>query len=301
MPTVLCFGEILWDILPAGLFPGGAPFNVAYHLHQHGIEPRLVSATGRDLLGDELIRRLHHWGLPTDLITRSHGLPTGTVRASLGETGDASYEIAQSVAWDQIFVNQDTVQAAVGASALVFGSLALRSQFNRTALDRLFAVLPDDALRVFDVNLRTPHDDLDLVRDLAGRASLLKLNAAEAARLASGDDETPGEEERHARALASRHACPLVVITAGDRGAGMLRDGTHWAWEPARPVEVADTVGAGDSFLSSLVTGILHGRSSDAELLARACRLGEWVATQRGATPAYNASTPVPSRTSSNT
>lgn len=292
MPNVLCFGEILWDFLPDALYPGGAPFNVAYHLHSRGVRAQLVSALGRDVLGEELLRRLRHWGVDTSLICRHHGLPTGTVTASLGRTGDASYEIAPSVAWDQIFVTEDVVRAAVQADALVFGSLALRTPFNRNALDRLFAVLPDRALRVFDVNLRPPHDDLSLVRDLAPRATVLKLNAAEAARLAAGAPEKPGEEEKHARTLAAASGGALVCVTAGARGAGLLRDDT-WLWEPGREVTVADTVGSGDAFLASLVSDLIDGKRSDREILERACRLGEWMATRRGATPAYDTDTPV--------
>jgi fructokinase len=292
MPTVLCFGEILWDFLPDALYPGGAPFNVAYHLHRRGVDARLVSALGRDVLGEELLRRLRHWGLDTELVCRHHGLPTGTVIAALGTGGDASYEITPSVAWDQIFVTEDVVRAAVGAQALVFGSLALRTSFNRNALERLLAVLPDDALRVFDVNLRPPHDDLALVRELAPRASVLKLNAAEAARLAAGRAEVAGEEEGHARDLSSAAGGALVCITAGARGAGLLR-GDRWIWEPGRSVAVADTVGSGDAFLASLVSDLTAGGRADEEILARACRLGEWVASQRGATPAYGPDTPV--------
>lgn len=288
-PTVVCFGEMLWDFLPDGLFPGGAPFNVAYHLHRHGLNVHLASAAGRDLLGEELLRRLKHWGLDTDGIDRHQGLPTGYVRAALGTTGDAAYEIAPSVAWDQIATGEDTIRATHTARALVFGSLALRSMFNRAALDRLLAVLPADAVRVFDVNLRPPHDDLGLVRELAGRATLLKLNAGEAARLC---DDQPGfgREEAHARALAGQTGCPLICVTAGAPGAGLLSH-DQWHWVPGRAVTVVDTVGAGDAFLASLLFHRLRG-SDDAHGLACACRLGEWVATRRGATPAYGPDTP---------
>lgn len=290
-PTVVCFGEILWDILPAGLFAGGAPFNVGYHLKQLGVAPHLASAVGRDLLGDELLRRLRHWAMDLDGIARHTGLPTGYVRAALSAGGDASYEIATEVAWDQIAFGEDTLRAAVGARALVFGSLALRTSFNRAALERLLAVLPADAHRVFDVNLRPPHDDLDLVREFAPRASLLKLNAREAARL-SGGLLAYGEEELNARALAASTGCPLVCITSAEHGAGLLVEG-RWHWEPGRPVTVADTVGAGDAFLAALLLRLLHG-SAPADALAFACRLGEWVASRSGATPPYDAATPEP-------
>lgn len=289
-PKVICFGEILWDFLPAGLFPGGAPFNVAYHLSRHGIAVRLVSGIGRDLLGEELTRRLDNWGIGTELLTLHQGLPTGYVRAELGGAGDASYDIVQSVAWDQILATMDVVKEAVEAQALVFGSLAQRTAFNQNALKRIFAVLPENAWRIFDVNLRPPHDDPDtvsgLVSELASESTVLKLNAEEAARIAADEKESPGREEDDARTLAEKHGCEIVCVTAGARGAGLLRK-NKWHWEKGKKVKVADTVGSGDAFLASLVSGFLNNTGSDAEILERACRLGEWMATQRGATPDY--------------
>jgi fructokinase len=291
-PKILCFGEVLWDFLPDGLFPGGAPLNVAYHMHRLGAEMQLLSGLGRDLLGDELLRRMRHWGLDTGTIIRHQGLPTGYVTATLGDSGDATYDITPSVAWDQIMVTEDGLRAAVSARALVFGSLAQRSPFNRAALDRLLAVMPADAWRVFDVNLRPPHDDLSVVNTLARQATLLKLNAAEAARIHDGGDEAPGREEADARALARRTGARIICVTSGASGAGLLR-ADRWHWEPGREITVADTIGSGDSFLASLVTHLLDGRLSDRDSLARACRLGEWVASQRGGTPAYTPSTPL--------
>lgn len=286
---VLCYGEILWDFLPEGLFLGGAPANVAYHLARHGLDARLLSAVGRDALGDEILRRLRAWKLDTSLVARHVGLPTGTVVARVSPEGDARYEITPSVAWDQIPADPDAVQTAASAATLVFGCLSQRSPFNRAALDRLLAVLPAEAHRVLDVKLRAPHDDLDLARSLASRATLLKLNADEAAHLAetAAPSKNPDRVEAAARELFSRHGCPLVVVTAGALGAGLLRDGLRWSWEPGRPVAVTDTVGAGDGFLASFLHHLLSGESSDGELLARACRHGEWIATRRGATPDY--------------
>ncbi len=289
-PKVVCFGEILWDFLPGGTFPGGAPFNVAYHLHQLRTAPYLASAVGCDALGDELLRRVREWGLGVEGIARHADLPTGTVHARLSAAGDARYEIATNVAWDHIVPSAENLRAAANANAFVFGSLAQRSPFNQTALDQLLGVLPADAHRVFDVNLRPPHDDLALVRRLAAKATVLKLNADESARLTG---LAPGREEAHARALADSLACPFVIITAGARGAGLLREG-RWYWETARPVVVADTVGAGDAFLAALVAQLVVGKKSDGDMFAGACRLGEWVAAQRGATPTYTASTPAP-------
>lgn len=273
--------------MPAGLFPGGAPFNVAYHLHQLDADVRLVTAVGRDALGEELLRRIRDWGLNTDTITRHQGLPTGSVIATLGPGGDASYEITNSVAWDQILITEDTVRAAVDAQAIVFGSLALRSPINRAGLDRLLTVLPKSAWRVFDVNLRAPHDDLLLVREMAKSATLVKLNAEEAARIVLGaTSEQSGSPEPLARSLNHNCGCAMVCITAGARGAGLLIN-DKWYWCDGQPVEVADTVGAGDAFLAKLVSLLLPSDVDPAAALASACRHGEWVASQRGATPTY--------------
>jgi fructokinase len=287
-PLVLCFGEILWDFLPDGLFLGGASLNAAYHLHRHGVDARVISAVGHDVLGDELLRRCTSWGLSIDGIARLDGVPTGHVRVDVGRNGDARFDIVPNVAWDKIAATAANLRAAAQADAFVYGSLAQRSPRNRATLDRLLAALPAHALRIFDANLRPPYDDLGLVRELARKATIFKLNATEAARLAANESEKPGREEAHARLVAEMSGCGFVVVTAGARGAGLLRNG-RWLWEAGRPMQVADTVGAGDAFVASLVTHLLHGKMPDGEILARACRLGEWVASQRGATPAYTA------------
>ena len=285
-PPVLCFGEILWDFLPEGLFAGGAPFNVGYHLHRLGRPVRVVSAVGNDVLGDELIRRLDTWGIDTGLISRHPELATGYVRASIDARGDARYEITRNVAWDHIGSSEALFQAAAQARALVFGSHAQRSAENRATLQRIRDVLPATALRVFDVNLRPPHDDPALVLELAKRVSLLKLNDAEAVRLAGVDPRAVHGSEQHARILAERSGAAWVCVTCGARGAGLLHADT-WYWEDGRPVNVSDTVGAGDAFLASLVNDLIAADRTPPEVLARACRLGEWVASHRGATPSH--------------
>jgi fructokinase len=288
---VLCFGEVLWDFLPHGTFPGGAPFNVAYHLHRLAVPVCPISAVGRDDGGDQLLQRLAQWGVNTAAITRHASWPTGRVSATLSSRGDAHYVIARDVAWDRITIGSDTLKIAATSPALVFGSLALRSVENRVALKQLLAALPTKAWRVFDVNLRAPHDDLSLVREFASCANVLKLNAAEAARLVDAP-ESPGHEETHARALAAQFSAACICITAGERGAGLLQ-ADRWTWVSAHRIDVADTVGAGDAFLAAFLAALLRKTYTDTAMLSMACRLGEWVASRPGATPAYDATTPI--------
>jgi fructokinase len=283
--TIICFGELLWDILPAGRFLGGAPANVAFHLQQLGFDPRIISAVGDDALGTELLSNLSHWKLEVGGISRRVGWQTGTVQARLSKRGDARYDIVDGVAWDVIKLDESSATQIGDARAVVFGSLAQRSVVNRTSLGKLLVALPNTAERVFDVNLRPPFDDLRRVRELARHATVLKLNAEEAARLVSDSGEIPGDEEHDARCLAEQFRCTAVCITSGARGAGLFTR-ERWYWEPGRPVVVADTVGAGDAFLAAFLGARLR-REEPAACLAEVCRLGEWVASQSGATPRH--------------
>ena len=140
-------------------------------------------------------------------------------------------------------------------------------------------------MKVFDVNFRPPFDDETRTWELARRSCLVKLNHDEAAQLVEGDSEA---YEKNARAIAERSTAERVCITAGAAGAGLLADG-EWYWEASQPVDVADTVGAGDSFLAALVSGLLTEKDSVSVTLARACRLAEFIASQRGAQPDYDA------------
>jgi fructokinase len=279
-PAILCFGELLWDELPGGRRPGGAPVNVAYHLTRLGRAALPISAVGDDADGRALLDFLQSKGIPTGGIAVQASLTTGSVRARIDDEGNARYDIATGTAWDKIPVEGMPLRHAAAAPALVFGSLAQHSSANRAALRRLRGALAGNALQVFDVNLRAPHDDLDRVGALARGASVLKVNHEEAIRLARG---ASGDPETNARAIAAGTGVPMVCVTAGGEGAGLLNDG-EWVHVPGRAITVVDTVGAGDAFLAALVDGLLAGKPA-LEILARACRLGEWVATQTGAMP----------------
>jgi len=284
--AVLCFGEMLWDSLPGGLFPGGAPMNVAYHLHQLGRRAAPVSAVGKDALGDELFRRVNGWGLDTSLIRTRDDKPTGWVRVKTGHAGPA-YDIMKNVAWDWIELPKNPPGWVKQAGALIFGSLAQRATHNRKQFKRLRG-LCGNALKIFDVNLRPPYDSPELVWSLAQSADVIKLNHDEATRLLKRNYSVK-QLGLAARDLSQKTNCPHICITAGSKGAGLLLD-SHWNWVPGNPIKVKDTVGAGDSFLAALVHGLLAGDQSAPDMLTRARSLAEFVAAHDGATPAYTVS-----------
>ncbi len=285
---ILCFGEVLWDCLPTGRLPGGAPLNVAYHLARLGAEPRMISAVGADALGDEMLSYLVARGLNTEFIARHRRLPTGIVTVTLSAAGQPSYTIEEGVAWDDIGGTGEWRAAVPGAEAIVFGSLAARTAANRDTLDELLAT--PSVLRVMDVNLRAPFDDRESVLSLAARADWIKLNEHELEVLsgrAAKSEAWPGSVLPAIEALADAAGRRRICVTGGERGAVLWNDGVC-VTAAAPPVVVCDTIGAGDAFTAALVDGLLTAPGEDAATLGRACALGALVASLPGGQPDYD-------------
>lgn len=282
-PNVLCFGEVLWDELPQSRQIGGAPLNVAYHLSKLGCAGWMVSSVGDDKPGRDLLGQLADLGVATDLIGKSAARETGLVAVTL-DNGSPQFQIAEDCAWDYIDFPDQLPAFCMPVDAIVYGSLAQRNAHNRSTLRSLFNAAPA-ALRVFDVNLRPPFDELELVRSLAEKAHLLKLNTEEAATLL-GRNGPLSNLEASALELQQNTDCNRVCITAGSSGAGLLVGG-DWHWVDAIPVQELDTVGAGDAFLAALVEGIVASNDPPGTTLRKAARLASFVAGSEGATPRY--------------
>jgi fructokinase len=282
---VLCVGEVLWDSLPAGLFLGGAPFNVAGHLHALGVPVGMVSRVGRDRLGAEALARLGRYGIATDLVQVDSKRPTGFVSITLDEDGIPAYDIVSPAAWDCIELEDGLLERAERAAAIVFGSLAQRHPVSGGTIEQLCEV---DVPKVFDVNLRHPYDDPAVVHRSLGRADVVKLNEHELEQMAAWFELPAGVREATA-ALAERFDCRTICVTRGGAGSAMLHDG-RWSEHPGFRVEVRDTVGSGDAFLAALLSGLLAGHE-DAAILQHANLLGAYVATQYGAIPVYQQET----------
>jgi fructokinase len=288
------FGEILWDCLPSGRHAGGAPFNVAADLAQLGVSVSLISAVGRDPLGDEILKVAGDKKVNVDFVSRVRiGLPTGTVIATVDEKGNATYELVQPAAWDEIKVSTKALEAVGKARAFTFGSLAGRSPYNLEQLDRLLEV--KGPLKFFDVNLRPPFVDLELIMDLARRADVIKLNDGEVGKLASwlqtgeATHNTPRspDEIAHACALiADATKVSRICVTLAEEGAA-LWDCGNVVTALAPKVIVKDTVGAGDAFMAGLMVGLTRG-TDPRKVLENACRLGAYVASHYGATPLFS-------------
>ena len=278
---ILCFGEIVWDAMPEGIFLGGAPLNVAYHLTRLGFPALPVSRIGRDFLGDQTLRRLKDFHVTTDLIQEDETHPTGAVVISLDEKGDADYRILEPVAWDFIEPDDSLMQVASTARAIVYGTLATRSPGNAEVLGRLLDRIP---FSVCDVNLRKPHDDPKKALEWASRANVVKLNEDELGRLTP--DIAEGSLAVRVAALSNRLPARTIVVTCGGEGAYVWHEGVGIS-RKGPPVEVADTVGAGDAFTAAFLGGYLRTESVDRSL-DMALHFGSYVAGQRGAQPDYD-------------
>jgi fructokinase len=281
MPSseILCVGEVLWDALPEGLFLGGAPFNVACHLRAAGTPVSMVSRVGHDRLGEEALRRAARYGVGIDLVQVDDTLPTGFVSVTVDDAGIPAYEIVAPAAWDAITASDTLLARAAEARAIVFGSLAQRNATSRRTVERLLDL---EALKVFDVNLRPPFEDREVVRRSLQQADVVKLSDTEMRQVADWFDLRGGPRDTAAR-LAESFGCSVVCITRGSNGAALWRDGT-WSEHPGFTVEVKDTVGAGDAFLAVLLVGLLGGGDTGM-LLQNANLIGAYVATQFGALP----------------
>jgi fructokinase len=278
--TIVCFGETLWDVLPTGKQPGGAPFNVAVHLHQLGQSVQLISRVGDDDLGAELLAFLADRGVSTTFVQQGHTHLTGVVKANVGDRNEVVYKIVQPVAWDYIQYEPGLRDLVAEADMFVFGSLAARTAVTRETLYRL---LQNARLKVFDVNMRPPHYTREVVTYLLEHADLVKMNHHELAEIMDwfGKD---ADEETALEWLANRFHLQAVCVTKGADGAILWKDGQLYSSEGI-PVEVQDTIGSGDAFLAALLTGWRKGRSPQ-ECLRFACAAGSLVATYQGATPA---------------
>jgi fructokinase len=278
---LLCVGETLWDVLPHGEYLGGAPLNVAAHATRLGLGVGLVSRVGNDERGRRALAEIGRRGVDAALLQVDPALPTGIAEATLDATGSASYRFPAPCAWDALAAPATALAAARGAT-VVYGTLAQRSASGAAALARLLDVA---GWRVFDANLRAPHDGREVALDALRRADFVKLNEHEV-RAFAGWLGVAAEPAVLQGALAADFGVRSLCVTEGARGARLWHDGAFVA-EPAQPTEVVDTIGAGDAFLAMLVTALLCG-SSPVAAMRRAARLASFVASRRGAWPDYD-------------
>lgn len=285
--TIVGLGELLWDLLPSGKQLGGAPANFAYItnlLGDHGIP---ASRIGCDSLGNEALQKLTQLGLSATFVQRDSVHPTGTVNVKIDNTGQPLFEILQPVAWDFLEWTKEWEKLAHEADAVCFGSLAQRSAISQTTIRTFLNATRREAIRVFDVNLRQNFYSRQILADSMSHATIVKLNHEELPKIMALFELEHRSEKDSARHLLFLHDLKLICVTRGDAGS-LLISADEYSEHPGIKVKVADTVGAGDAFTAAMVHGYLRGAPL-AQINETANRVGAWVASQSGATPAPKA------------
>ena len=281
--VIVGMGEVFWDMLPEGKKIGGAPANFAYHVSQYGFDSCVVSAVGDDKLGNEILESFDNRYL--NYLIEKVPYPTGTVQIELDEAGIPCYEIKENVAWDNIPFTADLEKLARKTRAVCFGSLAQRNTVSRETINRFLDVMSDTAgqYRVFDVNLRQGFYDKEILCNSMKRCNILKINDEELITV-SRMFEYPGIDlEDKCRVLLSEYGLEVLILTCGVNGSYVFTRG-NVSFVNTPKIEVADTVGAGDSFTATFISAILRGKSIR-EAHELAVDVSAYVCTQNGAMP----------------
>ena len=281
--TVVCYGEILWDIFPTKTKPGGAPMNVAYHLRKFGVDSRMISRVGNDEAGEKLLKLLTEWGIPIENCQIDEAYETGKVIATVLPGNEMSYSIHSPVSWDYITSGVDNDSLVSEADAFVYGSLVTR---NETSRETLYKLIEKAKFNVFDINLRQPHYSPEIIEYLLGKCNLLKMNESELELITTWFSNKKDKEQSAVRFLQEKFNIDEVIVTKGAEGASYYTKSESYSF-PAFEVKVKDTCGSGDSFLAAFLSKKFEGESPETCMIY-ATGLGAFVASHEGACPAYD-------------
>ena len=276
----VCYGEVLWDVFPDHEKIGGAPLNLALRLAKLGFNTTVISRIGNDLRGKKIIEYLKKNEIITDLISTDEHLSTGKVAVELDKSGSATYTIEYPAAWDKIELSEELFKTVRKADVFVYGSLASRDDISKNTMVELLKVAP---YKVFDLNLRSPHYSSDLLLKLIHYADFIKFNDDELFEFAEMIDSPYNSLEQNLRFIAEKSPAKTICVTKGRHGAVLLHRGKLF-YNSGYNIKVKDTVGAGDSFLASLIAKLFNDESPQ-ESLDFACAMGALVASHEGANP----------------
>ena len=270
---------MLWDIFPERKIPGGAPANFAYHASQFGFESYVVSAVGKDLLGEEILKIFAEKELR--LLVETIDFPTGTVKVELNDKGIPKYEICENVAWDNIPFTERTKELAQNCTAVCFGTLAQRNEISRKTIRSFLELVPQNALKIFDINLRQNFYSKKIIHESLQSSNILKINEEEVIEVARLFDFEKKDEQEICLHLLKEYNLNIVIETKGSIGSYVFtKNETSYLDTPK--VNAIDTVGAGDSFAGAFAGALLQGKSiKEAHKLA--VDVSSYICTQRGA------------------
>lgn len=278
---IVGLGEALWDVLPEGKKLGGAPANFAYHAAQFGLDTIAISALGEDALAEETIDALKEHNL--NYLMPRVPYPTGTVQVTLSGEGIPTYDIKENVAWDNIPFDDDIQHIARNCRAVCFGSLAQRNIVSRETIHKFLDATPHDCVKIFDINLRQQFYTKEVIKESLLRCNILKINDEELVLIGRMFGYPGLDIENKCWLILGKYNLDMLVLTCGTNGSYVFTPG-QMSFQETPKVQVADTVGAGDSFTGSFCAAILNGKSVP-EAHKKAVEVSAFVCTQNGAMP----------------
>lgn len=280
---IVGLGELLWDVLPDGKKIGGAPCNFAYHVSQFGFSGAVVSALGRDELGDEIIANLDDKELGG--VIERVDYPTGTVQVSLDNNGIPVYEIKENVAWDNIPFTAEVEKLAKKTRVVSFGSLAQRNERSASTINSFLDAMPSGpkSYKIFDINLRQNFYTKQIINSSLLKCNILKINDEELVVVARMFGYTGLDLQEKCWKLLADYRLEMLILTCGVNGSYVFTDG-NMSYVATPKVEVADTVGAGDSFTATFIASLLKGEGVR-QAHMKAVRVSAYVCTCHGAMP----------------
>lgn len=278
---IVGMGEALWDVLPEGKKIGGAPANFAYNVSQFGLPSCVVSAVGDDPLGHEIIENFTEKEL--NLLIAEVPYPTGVVNVEIDAAGVPQYDIKENVAWDNIPYTEELRDLARRTRAVCFGSLAQRNIVSRETINAFLDDMPKDdgTLVVFDVNLRQSFYTPEILCNSMKRCNILKINDEELVTVSRMFGYPGIDLQDKCWILLGKYNLKMLILTCGINGSYVFTPG-NVSFQPTPKVDVADTVGAGDSFTAAFIAGIIKGLSVT-EAHSLAVRTSAYVCTCQGA------------------
>ncbi|WP_348800022.1 carbohydrate kinase family protein [Flavobacterium adhaerens] len=276
----VCFGEVLWDVFPSHKKIGGAPLNVALRINSFGVDTTMISRIGKDEDGNDILSFLQSQNLSSDSIQVGEDYKTGVVNVMINEKGNASYDIMYPSSWDKIDLSKETLQKVSESDVFIFGSLICRDEVSRSTL---YTLLDKAKYKVMDANLRAPYYTTEILVELMNKADFIKLNDEELWEISKKIGSPYNSFEQNIKFIAEKTNTKQICVTKGAFGA-VLYYNDKFYYNSGYFIKVVDTVGAGDSFLASLIVRLLRGKSPQ-KSLNYACAIGALVAGEEGANP----------------
>lgn len=278
--NVVCFGEVLWDVFPTHKKIGGAPLNVALRMNSLGVSSTIISKIGNDENGQDIVKYIEDHNMSSDAIQVDSDYMSGVVHVMINDKGNASYDIHYPSSWDKIVPTKEMDKKVSEADAFVFGSLICRDEVSRSTL---YGLLEKAKYKILDANLRAPYYTTEVLIELMSKADFIKLNDEELYEISQKLESPYNSFEQNIKFIAEKTNTKQICVTKGAFGA-VLYYNDKFYYNSGYFIKVVDTVGAGDSFLATLILRLMKGKSPQ-KSLNYACAIGALVAGHEGANP----------------